>query len=386
MSKKTILFVHQSAELYGSDKSMLALAAGLDRDKYTPIVVLPDKGPLLDKLTEAGIRTHILPLARISRSVFNIRGLFGFAAQCVKSVKAFNKTFSKDRIDLVHTNTLAVFTGALWAKLKGIKHLWHVREIILRPAIARRIFTALLRIFSWRIVTNSRATRDVIVQDCQSLAARTVAVWNGIEPPPPPKDEDVKALREELSLEDGQVLAALVGRFNRWKGQSLLVEAAEILQRRGVENLRYLLIGSPPDGQEHFRDDLQRLVSESSAASLIKILDFRDDIWTVWQACDICVVPSTEPEPFGRVAVEAMCLSKPVVAAAHGGLTEIVVHGETGCLFSPCDAEGLANCLNNLAQDEKKRYEYGQNGLLRVRDQFSLESYVSSFDPIYDDI
>ncbi len=386
MIKKTILFVHQSAELYGSDKSMLALAAGLDRDRYSPIVVLPNQGPLLEKLTEAGIRTHVLPLARISRSVFNIRGLLAFALQTVKSIRAFNKTFRKDKIDLVHTNTLAVFTGALWARLKGIKHLWHVREIVLKPAIAKRIFTAMLRTFSWKIVTNSHATRDVLVQDCPSLASRTVVVWNGIEPPPPPKAEDVRALRDELGMEDGQVLAALVGRFNRWKGQSLLVEAAEILRRRGVDNLRYLLIGSPPAGQEHFRDELLKRVSESPAGPLIKVMDFRDDIWTVWQACDICVVPSTEPEPFGRVAVEAMCLAKPVVAAAHGGLPEIVEDQRTGCLFKPCHASELADCLNILAKDEKKRYEYGQNGLLRVQEKFSLEAYVSSFDPIYSDI
>jgi glycosyltransferase involved in cell wall biosynthesis len=96
----------------------------------------------------------------------------------------------------------------------------------------------------------------------------------------------------------------------------------------------------------------------------------------VWRATDIAVVPSTEPEPFGMVAIEAMACALPVVAAAHGGLLDIVQHDITGLQFEPCNAQALADALLRLATDPQLRQRLGQAGARRQATLFSLETQV----------
>ena len=88
------------------------------------------------------------------------------------------------------------------------------------------------------------------------------------------------------------------------------------------------------------------------------------------------MVPSLEPEPFGMVAIEAMACALPVVAAAHGGLLDIVAPQQTGLLFQPRNARALADSLLTLARDAPLRRRLGTAGAQRQRDLFSLQSQV----------
>jgi len=108
----------------------------------------------------------------------------------------------------------------------------------------------------------------------------------------------------------------------------------------------------------------------------VHFVAFRADIYPVWRASDIAVVPSIEPEPFGLVAIEAMACGVPVVAAAHGGLLDIVEHEVSGLLFTPRDVDALAHSLLRLAGDAALRQRLGAAGKLRQAAQFSIQSQV----------
>ena len=135
--KKTILFVHQSADLYGSDKVLLALVTKLDRDKWYPIVLLPVDGPLVVELAAIGTECHVVPISRLARTSLSLRGLFELPVNLMRSIRAFNRVLRGRQVDLVHSNTLAVLSGAIWARWHRIPHVWHVHEIILQPQIVR---------------------------------------------------------------------------------------------------------------------------------------------------------------------------------------------------------------------------------------------------------
>lgn len=113
------------------------------------------------------------------------------------------------------------------------------------------------------------------------------------------------------------------------------------------------------------------------------MMDFRNDIWVVWDTCDIAVVPSTEPEPFGLVALEAMAAKKPVIAANCGGLKEIVIDQETGVLFEPRNSYALADAIEDLINNKEKRHRLGNNGFNRLNEKFSLSNYIFSIESIY---
>jgi len=205
-----------------------------------------------------------------------------------------------------------------------------VHEIIINPKFVRKAYVFLLSWFADHIICVSQATKANLVQDMPGLANKIKVVWNGLERTSPVDRNQVVAYRKQLAVAESDVLIVLVGRINRLKGQVILVEAASLLWQQGVRNIRYLLVGSPPHGQEHFLSTLQLAIEKSPAKSAFILQGFTNNLWTVWDACDVAVIPSTEPESFGLVAIEAMAAAKPVIASNHGGLTEIIVAGETG--------------------------------------------------------
>ena len=382
---KNILFVHQSAELYGSDKVLLSLVVGIDRQLFQPIVLLPNKGPLFDILVEKGIEVYDVPLIKISRATLKPSGLISLPKAIYASMQAMKKILNGKSIHLVHSNTIAILSGALWAKFNNIPHVWHVHEMILHPKPVKHLFPYLLNLLADVVACNSKATMNLLVETKPTLVSKCMIIWNGMtrdEPVDPNKRDSV---REKLGIKTHDRLVLLMGRINRWKGQDLLVKAAEILRAQGINDVRYLLVGSPPPNQHFFLDNLQNQINTSTVKDSFSILQFQGEIWPIWDACDIAVIPSTEPEPFGMVALEAMAASKPVIAAGHGGLTDIVIHGETGLLFTPNRAEELAAALLQLLNDEASQLTMGQAGERRYKEVFNLENYVNGFESIYHD-
>lgn len=384
--KKNILFVHQSADLYGSDRVLLALVSQLNREKFYPIVLLPVVGPLLAEMQTAGIECHVVPITRLARATLSLSGLLHLPIHLIKSFRAINLVLCNRKIDIVHSNTLAVLSGALWAKWHRVPHVWHVHEIIVNPKFVRKIYAYLLSWLSDCIICVSHATKENLLQDKPSLAKKIKVVWNGLLRDSSVQINTAKQYREQLGVLDTDILVVLVGRINRWKGQSLLVEAANILWNQKVKNIRYLMVGSAPDGQDYFLSDLQNTINQSPAKQVLTIQGFTHNLWTVWDACDIAVIPSTEPEPFGMVALEAMVASKPIVAANHGGLAEVVVHNDTGYLIPPNDAQALAEAIKHLASDATLRERMGKSGQLRYKNEFTLNRHVENITEEYENI
>ena len=84
---KNILFIHQSAELYGSDKTLLLLLKHLDKTKFYPVVILPNDGPLKIELEKIKIEVHVAPVLKLYRKMFSPKNLITFFSDIKKGVK-----------------------------------------------------------------------------------------------------------------------------------------------------------------------------------------------------------------------------------------------------------------------------------------------------------
>lgn len=367
-----VLAVHSSADLYGSDKSLLEVVrrrpAG---QRFT--VALPEHGPLVAELQEAGAEVVVGRVGKVQSRMLSPSGLFGAMVEMVQAMRFLGRLHSEHRFDLIYSNSLAVFGGALLAWRRRVPHVWHVRELLASPRLTtayRRVVSALAD----SVIANSDETLQWIAGPRAGSDPRYVRVWNGYDAPA--QQPDAAAARRSLGAADDEVLIVMVGRVNAWKGQGLLVDAFSMLRRRHDRPMRLALVGSAFAGQEHFETALREAVDRSGAADAITLQPFRTDVEAVWAAADIAVVPSTEPEPFGRVAIEAMAFGKPVVAAAHGGLIEIVDDGVTGLLVPPRDAEALALALERLVLSPALRAQFGAAAQQRQLDHFSVASYA----------
>jgi glycosyltransferase involved in cell wall biosynthesis len=386
---KKILLIHQSAELYGSDKTILMFITNLDRNKYLPIVILPFDGPLKREFEKNNVEVIIAPVLKLYRKMFTPKGIVKFFNEYKLGLKILSELHKKYSFDIVYSHTLASLIGIVFARKNKIKHLWHVQEIIAKPVIFNKGFVKLLSLKANNIaVYDSKTTMEFWIKDNPSLEKKSEFVCNGLDvSSKPPLDlELVKKIRKEyFKVEENDLVISLVGRINSWKGQPLLLEAFNILSKK-YDNIKLVFIGSAPPNQEFFETRLRLKISEYKLEDRVEIIPFQENIWPFWDAIDIAVVPSTEPEPFGMVAIEAMLSKKPVVAANHGGLTETVVHEYNGLLFKPGIAENLSECLKTLIDDNNLRTTFGENGYNRTIEHFSLAKHLEKFDTIFEKI
>ena len=384
---KNILFIHQSAELYGSDKTLLLLLKNLDKNKFKPIVLLPFDGPLKEALENENIEVVIAPVLKLYRKLFTPKNLIGFFKDIKTAFKIVNELHKKYQFTLIYSNTLAVLLGIMFAWKNNIKHLWHVHEIIEKPSLFKKAFVGLLSLKSnTHIVYNSQATK-VFWELNKSIINKGVVIWNGIEiNTPESSTSELFDIRKNLFLaQPNEIILALVGRISRWKGQMILLDAFNNLVQKN-ENIKLVFVGAPPPNQEKFQKDLEERIASFKLNDKVLIIPFQNEIHKIWQAIDIAVVPSTEPEPFGMVAIEAMLAHKPIVGSNHGGLTEIIENNATGFLVTPNSVQDLVIALEKLIQNELLRKEMGEKGYLRVTTAFSVEQYVDSFEKFFEKI
>jgi glycosyltransferase involved in cell wall biosynthesis len=372
---QTVLFVHQGAELYGSDKVVLNLAVGVREFGFRPIVILPNDGPLLTCLIDSGVECHLAPIGKIARANLTPMGMFRLVGELFALWRCTRQLGLRSRVDLVYSNTIATFGGAVLALLWRKPHVWHVHEIVLRPRLVEALFPRLVAIGSHSVISNSNETAEWLNKRSPSLGSRNQVIWNGIGPGQPGPGARA-AFRELWRVSDRGLVIALVGRINRWKGHAVALAAVVALPDRIRRNVTLVFAGDVFPGQEHIELDLREKIAQSGVADRVLIQPFVSDVDAMWEAVDIALVPSTEPEPFGMVAIEAMRAGKPVVASAHGGLVEIVRPGVTGLLVPPGDAQALADAIQKLAEDPELRRRLGDAGRVRQRELFSLEAQV----------
>lgn len=384
---KSILFIHQSAELYGSDKTILMFISNLDKQKYLPIVILPFDGPLKRELEKNNIKVVIAPVLKLYRKMFTPKGVLNFFKEYKDGLRILKELHEKYNFEIVYSHTLASLIGIVFANKFKIKHLWHVQEIIAKPEIFNKGFIKLLSLKCNDVaVYDSRTTMEFWIKDNPELAKKSEFVCNGLDvsAKPEPDPVSIQNIRNQYyKVQPGELVVALVGRINSWKGQPLLLEAFHSIAEKH-QNTKLVFIGAAPPNQEFFEIDLKAKIAEYKLEDRVLIIPFQENIYSFWDAIDIAVVPSTEPEPFGMVAIEAMIARKPVVAANHGGLTETVVHNHNGLLFEPNNAKALAEALEVLILDSDKRTLFGENGYHRTVEHFSLEKHMEKFETIFE--
>lgn len=384
---KRVLYIHQSADLYGSDKVLVDTISELDRKTFDAIVALPEQGQLTSVLDRLGVESHVIPVMKVKRSMLRSkRQMINLIPEALASIIAIDNIVGGRHIDLVHSNTLAVLGGALWAKLRSIPHLWHIHEIMLTPHIISKIFQVLVHLLADGIVCNSDATRKWIMGERRYLEEKSWVIYNATRRSGKYNAERVKEFREKIGVSKSDTLLTVVGRINRWKGQSLLVDAGDILWKEGIRKVHFLFVGGTAIGHEKYRQELISRIKASEMRQKITVFNFTKDIYLVWDATDIAVVPSIEPEPFGLVAIEAMSAGKPVVAAGHGGLIEIVEHNKTGILFSPGDARSLFLALRSLILETERREEMGKKAKKRQETVFSIDGFRKKMMGVYDNL
>ena len=382
MNRRRILFIDHTAALGGGEIALLNLLRSFDRSRYEPIVLLFSDGPLVGRLKEIGIETHLLPAAATllntrkdslgGGTLLRLRDSVSMLGM-VRSVARFIRDHT---IDLVHTNSLkSDLIGGLAARLAGVPVIWHVRDRIADdylPAKVVRLFRILCRIIPNHLVVISRAVGQTL--DMNADEKRVSLVYDGtILDPGPASTRDQHNGR----------LVGLVGRISPWKGQDIFINAAAIVRER-FPDARFQIIGSPMFGEEEFERGLHGLVEKLQLNGSVEFTGFRTDVPALMSKLDVLVHASTTGEPFGQVVIEGMALGKPVVAPRGGGGPEIVDHPRTGFLVPMKNVPEMAAAIMALLADPVRSAEMGRAGRDRVARFFNVDRTAAEVQALYD--
>ena len=194
--------------------------------------------------------------------------------------------------------------------------------------------------------------------------------------------ERIAALARAWRLPDGAPVVMLPGRLTRWKGGLDFVAAIAGLGRTDVQAL---LIGAE---QRHgFRRELEKAIAARGLGGQFRIVENCADMPAAYMLADVVVSPSTDPEGFGRVIVEAQAMGRPVVATDHGGARETVIPGVTGWLVPVHDPAALAAAIGEaLALPPPARARLAERAMQLVAERFTRAGMCARTIAVYEEL
>ena len=375
---KTVLFVSHSAELNGAERMLLDVLRGLDRGKFRPLLALPRTGPLQREAERAGITTRVVPMkwSLTERSkiwkqpltrTWNVPGVIRMA-----------RLIRNESVDLVVTNTSAIWTGAFAARRASVPHVWFVHEILdgedplLSHILGRKALVRRMAKLAVRIVANSKASARAF-----QGTDKAVVIGNGIDTRRR-SAPDLAALRISLGLDTSGPVLGIIGKIYPGKGQKEAVLALDLLKRLRP-GVRLLVVGGVKDRcyAGEVRETVRRLGLEKN----VLFSEFREDLPEILALLKVLILASTV-DSLGRVGLEAMAAGTPVVAVAAGGLPEIVIDGRTGVLVESADPARIAEAAARVLDDPELARGVAEGGRRFVEENYSLEGQVRKIERV----
>jgi len=328
------------AERGGSDQGLLRLVRALPRDAFEVTVAVPAPHPMAAEFAAAGARLVVVPMRRISTS-HGLCAWLAYALSWPVTVLRLTALARRTRAQVLHTNSLHFWHGWAAALLTGLPHVWHAREVVVQSGRALALERQLTRRFATLVLAGSHAIADQL--DVPALVVHESADPQEYHP------GRAGAWRAGAGLPEDVPLMGVLGRLDTWKGFDVALDALPLV-RQELPGAVLVLAGGPVAGKERFAQDLEARARRTPGAHWA---GDRGDVPDLLADLDVVLVPSTEPEPYGLVVVEALASGCPVVASDAGGPVEILAAAAPGAgrLVPPRNASALASAAAGLLRE-----------------------------------
>ena len=352
---------------------MLDLMDDLISRRVIPYVIAPKTGVLIDELEKRNIKYSVYPYDWwVGKEV-------GFFKRCELACKAYSAALkiAKDiigwGIDIVHTNSSVIHTGALAAKLAKVHHVWHIRELI-HEHYNLDYFLGFKKAVKYMNKTSDKiiCISDIVRESYKEYLPehKLVRIYDGVP----------KLPHFPKTPQNNVVTFLLVGLLFPSKGQKEAILATGKLVKNGIKNIKLILAG---DGD--YETELRIIVEKEKLTEYVTLTGYIEDLSSYRNNSDVALVCS-KFEAFGLATVEAMLSHLPVIAADSGANAEIVIPGETGLLYEPGNIDDLAKKMEFLVKSFDKRIELGENGYRRAKANFTIEKNGISILDIYSQV
>lgn len=369
-SARTVLQVLPHMAAGGVQRGTVEIARAVVQAGWRAMVV-SEGGPGVERLEAVGAEHVTLPVARK-----NPLTMWRNAGRLAKLIEA-------EGIDIVHARSRApAWCAESAARRTGRRFVTTFHGTYGHANALKRRYNAVM----------TRA--DVVIAISEHISHHMQSVYGtprdrirvihrGVDfdvfDPEKVGEDRLDALRRAWDVPKDVPIVMLPGRVTRWKGQHVLIEALAELGRR---DFCCLIVGDV-QGRDGYRAELDEAIRRHGLEDLVRLPGPCDDMPAAYRLADLIVSASTDPEAFGRVAIEAQAMGRPVIATDHGGARETVVGGETGWLVPPGDVGALAQALDNLWRRDETLQRMGEAGIRRARADFSIDKMCAETLAVY---
>ena len=350
----------------GAQEHLYGLLTRMDHNRYDVSVVSLSPGSGVRKIQRAGIPTLVID-----------------EPDDAIAVGALAAHLAEVRADVIHNHMFRAETVGTRAAI-ALGEIGHRRPYIVttvhssrfRPEADRQELRDLTPRMD-QLIAVSRMIEHKIADEGR-VGAPVRLIYNGVDLERYDHQEACCTLPAEYGMEEGSQVVGVVARLEPEKGHPTLLEAwPQVL--RAVPDAYLLIVG---EGSR--RETLEAQARDLRIAHRVVFTGRRDDVPAVTAALDVAVLPSYR-EAQGLSILEAMALSRPVVASNVGGIPEMITDGVTGLLVPPHDATALAGAIARLLRDHPYADTIGRAGHDMVHDRFCIELMVSAIQTIYDE-
>ena len=365
--KRRVLYFTDSDGFGGTEQVMLSLIAGLDPERWEPVLLhhgAPGILPLVEGARALGVEARRVPPMNGAEGA---RRLAGF----VRLIRSYRASVFHAHLTMPLRCKYGL-AGAFLARVPAVVASEHLFVNV--PYRSSLLVERLVSPCVDRYLPVSRQVARALVDQVGLPANKMTVVHNGI--PLEAFAEKQSTQRSGPGQGNGSAPVVLtVARLTTQKGIGYLLQAAA-----QVPDARFLIAGNGPE-----RSLLLQRAQGLGLAGRVSFLGKRDDVPALLRQADIFVLPSLY-EGLPVSVLEAMAAGTPVIATDVGGTGEAITHCETGMLIPPADPAALARALRELLDNPSLRQSLGAAGRERVRAEFSVERMCSRVQAIYDEI
>ncbi|QHI96003.1 glycosyltransferase [Aristophania vespae] len=375
--KPCILQVLPKLDAGGIEQGTLDIAEAVAKAGGRAIVV-SEGGRLLPRLRFVGGEHVTLSLKKSASPLAYFR-----------NVRRLRKICEEYQVDLIHARS----RYPAWVALKTAKKekipfitTWHgVHDA---HSVAKRIYNSVL-VKGALVIAVSQHISQKIQHQFKIAENKIKLIPRGCDAdffcPESVSGTRVQALIERWYIPEGSRVILMAGRLTPWKGQSFLIEALAALKDDFKEEWVCVLAGV--ETKEKFARKLHIQAQKAGIADRLRFVGNCSDMPAAYAAADVVVVPSLKPEPFGRVAIEAQMMGRPVIGTREGGLAETILDNQTGILVEANDVKALRNALIDVLTAERENLVH----LAQIARQHALKYFAknimqSATLKIYDEI
>ncbi len=292
----------------------------------------------------------------------------------VKKIRNIISIIKKHKIDIIHCNNGLGFVseGIIAAIFTGKACVVHQRNFEYKLPFMTKYFGKKVNKF----IAISSAIKQNLIDEGKISNEKIEIIHNWI---------NSKKIVASKDKKDKRFNILWIGRLIHWKGAHILIPLAELLCKY-FDDFCIDIFGSYYSGSKDYFLKMKNDVKNYDLSKKINFMGYQNNKNIYSKTYDLFMHTSLEPEPFGRVIIEAMMNGIPVIATKKGGVLDIINDGENGFLYDPDNLQDLTKKIILIRNNFKVKQKFINNGYSTVETKFSEKGKVDKIMNIYDAI